>query len=77
MYGNCSTVNINRDKHNSDIKENVTCSFSNLLNSTNFLCLVNSTMVIINLDITQRKSILRKKLSLFIMSRKGGFNKKL
>ena len=34
-------------------------------------------MVIINLDITQRKSILRKKLSLFIMSRKGGFNKKL
>ena len=71
MHGRCSTVNINSDNHNSDLKEDVTCPFNNLLNSTNFVCLVNNAIVFINADITQRNFILRKKSSLFIMFRKG------
>ena len=57
MHGSCITVNINRVNHNSD----VTCSLSNLLNSTNFVLFVNNAMVIVNVDITQRKPIFCKK----------------
>ena len=71
MHGRCSTVNINSDNHNSDLKEDVTCPFNNFLNSTNFVCLLNNAIVFINADITQRNFILRKKSSLFIMFRKG------
>ena len=71
MHGHCSTVNINSDNHNSDLKEDVTCPFNNLFNSTNCVCLVNNAIVFINADITQRHFILRKKWSLFIMFRKG------
>ena len=60
MYGRCSTVNINSDNHNSDVNEDVMCSFSNLLNSTNFVCFVKNTIVLMNVD-TPRKSILLKK----------------
>ena len=71
MHGRCSTVNINSDNHNSDLKEDVTYPFNNFLNSTNFACLVNNAIVFINADITQQNFVLRKKSSLFIMFRKG------
>ena len=60
MHGRCSTVNINSDNHNSDVKEDVMCSFSNLLKSTNFVCFVKNTIVLMNVN-TPRKSILLKK----------------
>lgn len=61
MHGRCSTVNINSDNDNSDVKEDVMCSFSNLLKSTNFACFVKNATVLMNVDITPRKSILLKK----------------
>ena len=61
MHGRCSTVNINSDNDNSDVKEDVMCSFSNLLKSTNFVCFVKNATILMNVDIIPRKSILLKK----------------
>ena len=77
----CSTVDINSDNRNSDIQEDYTCAFSNLSKSTNFCVFCKQRHPSFKCrnvtDIFQRKSILRKKWSLFFMSRKGTFNKKL
>ena len=80
VHERCSTVNINSDNHNSDIEEDYTCSFSNLFISTNFCVFCNQHLRFYKsrkiVDISQRKSILRKTIAAF-MSRKETFNEKL
>ena len=70
MHGRCSTVNINSDNDNSDVKEDVMCSFSNLLKSTNLACFVKNAIVLMNVD-TPRKSILLKMMAVYYVKKRG------
>ena len=47
----CRTVNINSDNQNSDIEEDYTCTFSNLLKT--FAFFVNNAILLINVEKSQ------------------------
>ena len=71
----CSTVNTNSDNLNSDIEEDYTCAFSNLLKSTNFSVFCKQRYPCYKCrkvtDISQRRSILRRNGRRFLCLEKG------
>ena len=71
----CSTVDINSDSRNSDIEEDYTRAFSNLLKSTNFCVFCNQRHPSCRFrkvtNISQLKSILRKNGRCFLCIEKG------